>query len=343
MDNDGDLDLVGIGDEGVWVSLWDESSLNFAPSTLWVNDFGAGAPGNYSKDKHLRKLIDWDGDGLTDIVAFGETAIVWSKNCGNHSLRAPSDCSNGGSNTHAIISNGYGYADNWSKADHLRSFGDVDGNGYVDIIAIGSGGVYVLRNLGPGADGTVNTQLVTMDSATSGADYQTLEMDYGTAFTSLDAGVNNGNSFRLIADIDGDGRDDILNASGSRMLYALGQPGGYFSAPGEICNSSQPCFTPEQGWLPDNNLVFLEDINNDDKPDLVGFGDSAVYVALNQSSSGNVQFGDFKIWSGDFVYNTGWKISYPWAWGNGKSIDVYPRYLADVNQPRQPHWPPKST
>ncbi len=317
MDNDGDLDLVGFGGGGVWVSLWDENALAFTPvgTTTWVDNFGAGAPGNYSKSRHQRNLVDWDGDGLTDIVAFGEGGVIWSKNCGDNTLRAPASCGNGGATTFADISNDLGYSTGWRTDVHLRTFGDVDGNGLIDIIGFGNGAVVVLRNLGPDASGNVSTQLITMDANANDA----LEQPYGTAFTAIDANVNNGNAFRMIADIDGDGRADIVNAGRSRMLYSLGQVDGSFSKIGEICTSSVTCFTADQGWTPANHLVFLDDINNDGKPDLVGFGTSAVFVSLNQSSIGNVQFGAFKVWNSDFVYTKGWRVG------------THPRYLADVN------------
>ncbi len=316
MDNDGDLDLVGFGGSGVWVSLWDENALVFTPvGAAWVDNFGAEAPGNYSKSRHQRNLIDWDGDGLTDIVAFGEGGVVWSKNCGDNTLRAPASCGNGGGATYADITSEFGYSAGWRTDIHLRTFGDVDGNGLVDIIGFGNGAVLVLRNLGLDASGNVNTELVTMDGGANRA----LEQGYGTAFTSGDAGVTNSNAFRIIADIDGDGRADIVNVSGNRMLYSLGQIDGSFSPIGEICTSSEPCFTAAQGWTPANHLIFLEDVNNDNKPDLVGFGASAVFVSLNQSSIGNVQFGAFKVWNSDFVYNKTWRVG------------AHPRYLADVN------------
>ncbi len=315
MDNDGDLDLVGFGESSVWVSLWDETANAFTAATAWVSNFGAGAPGNFSKTRHQRNLVDWDGDGLTDIVAFGEGGVIWSKNCGDNTLRAPASCGNGGGATYADITNDFGYSKGWRTETHLRTFGDVDGNGLVDIIAFGNGAVLVLRNLGLDASGNVNTELVTMDGGANRA----LEQAYGTAFTSGDAGVKNSNAFRMIADIDGDGRADIVNSSGNRMLYSLGQIDGSFSPIGEICRSSEPCFTAAQGWTPANHLIFLEDVNNDGKPDLVGFGASAVYVSLSQSSVGNVQFGAFKIWNLDFVYNRTWRVR------------AHPRYLADVN------------
>ncbi len=320
MDNDGDLDLIGFGNDGVGVKAWDETNSvfndSFAFATIgstWLTGlYGADVGGgSWDKNRHPRYLVDYDADGLTDVVGIGEGAVVWSKNCGDGTLKAAAACGNVGVSTASEqLSNGFSANTGWDPALHFRAMADVDGNGLIDLVGAGAGAVFVLRNLGSSA-----TELVTMDQNA----VQTLEQSYGTAFTSGDAGNNNTNSFRMLADINGDGRADMVLSGGSRIIYTLGQNDGTFSPIGEICTSSEPCFTPAQGWVPDKHLIFLEDMNNDSLPDLVGFGSSAVYVSLNASTVSSVNYGPFKVWSSGYTYNQGWRV--------GQHL----RYLADVN------------
>lgn len=312
MDNDGDLDLVGFGDAGVGVALWDESINAFSAGATWLTgSYGAAAAGgSWNKTRHPRYLVDYDGDGLTDVVGIGEGAVVWSKNCGDDTLKAAAACGNAGDSTlFEQLSDGFTANTGWSSELHFRAMADVDGNGLIDLVGVGAGAVYVLRNLGS------STELVTMDENA----VETLEQGYGTAYTTVDAGNNNSNSFRMMADINGDGRADLLLSGGSRMFFSLGQLDGSFSAIEEICTNSEACFTPAQGWDPNRQLIFLEDISNDGLPDLVGFSNSAVYVSLNETNAGSVSFGEFKVWSTNYTYNQGWRV------------DQHPRYLADIN------------
>ncbi len=330
MDNDGDLDLVGFGDNGVSVALWDKHERNtgiitkgennktasvgaFLQGTTWISgSYGFGAAGgSWDKNRHPRYLVDYDDDGLTDVVGISEDAVVWSKNCGDGTLKAAAACGNAEDSTpFEQLSDGFAANTGWDPARHFRAMADVDGNGLIDLVGVGTGAVYVLRNLGGSA-----TELVTMNANA----VQTLELAYGTAFTSGDAGNNNSNSFRILGDINGDGRADLLLSGGNRMFFSLGQLDGSFSAIEEICTNAGPCFTPSQGWTPSNHLILLEDVSNDGLPDLVGFSDGAVYVSLNETSAGSVSFGSFKVWSSNFTYKQGWRV------------DKHPRYLADVN------------
>jgi len=312
MDNDGNLDLVGFGDDGVGVAVWDNDAGVFNGSSTWLTGlYGAGGDGgDWDKNAHPRFLTDYDGDGLTDVVGFGQGGVLWSKNCGDGTLQAAGACDGVGSATSEQLSTNFVVNSGWDPALHFRAMADVDGNGLVDIVGVGASAVFVLRNLGSGS-----TELVTMDSNA----VTTLEQGYGTAFTTGDAGITNRNAFRMQGDINGDGRADLLLSGGNRMFYSLGQNDGSFSAISEICTSSELCFTPAQGWTPSNHLIFLEDVNNDGLPDLVGFGYGAVYVSLNESVANAVSFGALKVWSSNYTYNTGWRV--------GQHL----RYLADVN------------
>ncbi|MEU6486163.1 FG-GAP-like repeat-containing protein [Streptomyces sp. NPDC046887] len=77
---DGNPDVVGFGDEGVWVShnLGDG---RFEQARLVCRGFGHGdAAGAWRVDRHPRFLADVTGDGRVDIVGFGGPGVYVARN-----------------------------------------------------------------------------------------------------------------------------------------------------------------------------------------------------------------------------------------------------------------------
>ncbi|AWI28189.1 FG-GAP-like repeat-containing protein [Streptomyces tirandamycinicus] len=77
---DGTPDIVGFGDEGVWVShhLGDG---RFEQAQLVCRGFGYGdAAGAWRVDRHPRFLADLTGDGRVDIVGFGGPGVYVARN-----------------------------------------------------------------------------------------------------------------------------------------------------------------------------------------------------------------------------------------------------------------------
>ncbi len=71
---DGRADIVGFGEDGVWVAR-SLGNGGFAAPELLVNNFGHSA-GGWRVDKHPRFVVDTTADGRADIVGFGD-AGVW--------------------------------------------------------------------------------------------------------------------------------------------------------------------------------------------------------------------------------------------------------------------------
>ncbi|MFE7451263.1 hypothetical protein [Streptomyces griseus] len=76
---DGTVDIVGFGDEGVWVSH--NSDGGFGRARLVCRGFGhhEGA-GGWRVDRHPRFLADVTGDGRVDIVGFGGPGVHVARN-----------------------------------------------------------------------------------------------------------------------------------------------------------------------------------------------------------------------------------------------------------------------
>ncbi|MFE5901863.1 FG-GAP-like repeat-containing protein [Streptomyces sp. NPDC056488] len=134
--NDGAVDVVGFGPQGVVVSRG-RGDGTFEPSKLVLNDFGTHQ--GWTGRKHLRLLADVTGDGTPDIVGFGDEGVWVAHNLGDGRFEQAQ-----------LVCRGFGYDDDagaWRVDHHPRFLADVTGDGRVDIVGFGGPGVYVARNL----------------------------------------------------------------------------------------------------------------------------------------------------------------------------------------------------
>ncbi|GAB2923782.1 FG-GAP-like repeat-containing protein [Streptomyces sp. NPDC058869] len=80
LTGDGTPDIVGFGDEGVWVAHA-LSDGRFDQAQLVCRGFGYGdAAGAWRVDRHPRFLADLTGDGRADIVGFGGPGVYVARN-----------------------------------------------------------------------------------------------------------------------------------------------------------------------------------------------------------------------------------------------------------------------
>jgi len=116
---------------------------------------------------------------------------------------------------------------------------------------------------------------------------------------------------RFIADIRNVGRCDIVGFGDAGVFVSQNNGGGNF-APGRLVFND---FGYDQGWRIERHLRFLAPVTGDGRQDIVGFGDSYVYVSLN---NGNGTFGPIKPVLNDLSYAQGWRI------------ESHLRFLADL-------------
>ncbi|NUT01790.1 MAG: matrixin family metalloprotease, partial [Sphingomonas sp.] len=297
VNGDGRADIVGFGNDGVYVALGNASG-SFNPSQVASLNFGfsAGAGGWTSNNTYPRELADVNNDGRADIVAFGEggTYVALGQANGTFGAAFVATAQFGRSTA----------AGGWTSDDRYhRALGDVNGDGRADIVGFGNDGVYV-------ALGQANGTFAAAQVGSANFGY-----NVGAG------GWTSDNTYpRVLADVNGDTRADIVAFGEGGTYVALGQANGTFGAPiiatGEFGRS-----TPAGGWT-SNDVYYREmaDVNNDGRADIVGFGQSAVYVALGQA---NGTFAASQVVSGNFG-------SGPEAGGWG-SQDTFPRHLADIN------------
>jgi hypothetical protein len=120
---------------------------------------------------------------------------------------------------------------------------------------------------------------------------------------------------RLLADVNGDGRADIVGFGAGGVSVSLATGNGHFAAP----TNETGTFGASGGWSSENNYPrLLADVNGDHMADIVGFGAGGVSVSL---ATGNGHFAAPINDTGNFGFSAG-------GW---TSQDLYPRALGDVN------------
>eukprot|EP00358_Blepharisma_japonicum_P002471 CAMPEP_0202955118 /NCGR_PEP_ID=MMETSP1395-20130829/51489_1 /ASSEMBLY_ACC=CAM_ASM_000871 /TAXON_ID=5961 /ORGANISM="Blepharisma japonicum, Strain Stock R1072" /LENGTH=148 /DNA_ID=CAMNT_0049671317 /DNA_START=429 /DNA_END=875 /DNA_ORIENTATION=- len=78
MNNDGKADIIGFGSAGIYIAY--SNGKHFEEPFLAFSSFGAvsnGGGGN-SYDRHPRLVMDVTGDGLFDIIGFGNSGTFVS-------------------------------------------------------------------------------------------------------------------------------------------------------------------------------------------------------------------------------------------------------------------------
>ncbi|MFH9266688.1 FG-GAP-like repeat-containing protein [Streptomyces sp. NPDC017546] len=134
--SDGVPDIVGFGPQGVTVARG-RGDGTFEPSQLVLNDYGQAQ--GWTGEKHPRLLADVTGDGIPDIVGFGNEGVWVSHNKGDGTFEQA-----------LLVCRGFGYNDDagaWRVDRHPRFLTDITGDGRVDIVGFGGLGVHVARNL----------------------------------------------------------------------------------------------------------------------------------------------------------------------------------------------------
>jgi hypothetical protein len=279
----GYCDIVGFGEGGVVVSK-NDGNAKFNPVYLALNDFGYTA-GGWRLDRHLRFLGDVTGNGLPDIVGFGESHVFIGRNKGDGTF-AP---------VQAVINNFCYSAGGWRVDQHPRFIADLTGDGKVDVIGCGAAGVYVSLNQGNGTFGSVNLVV----------------NNFGTA-----QGWKVDQHPRYIADLTGDKRGDIVGFGDAGVYVSYNNGNGTFQPAKLVINN----FGVQQGWQVSKHPRYVVDLTGDGCADVIGFGESNVYVSYNDGKGG---FGPVQTLLSTFAYNNG-------QW----SVDKTVRYLANLDQNR---------
>ncbi|WP_054107836.1 FG-GAP-like repeat-containing protein [Novosphingobium sp. AAP83] len=249
VNGDGRADIIGFGVAGTLVSLAGANGA-FAGPVLAAMNFGANQ-GWTTQARFARTVGDINGDGKADIIGFGNAGVIVSLGNGDGTFR----------NANLVMAN-FGVVQGWtSDGQFHRTVGDVNGDGFDDIIGFGNDGVIVALSRG---DGTF-------------ADGKLVLRDFGK-----DQGWPSMEAFpRQVGDVNGDGFDDIIGFGSAGTYIAYGQADGRFSA----AQLDLENFGTRQGWSSDT--VYhraLADLDNDGRDDIAGFGAAGVMVAYSHGT-----------------------------------------------------------
>ena len=239
---------------------------NFGPAQ--VADIGEAGESNFTVNsggwtnlnQYPRTLADVNGDGLADIVGFGQTSVFVSLSEGDGSFGEAQNVLD------AFTPDNGGWT---SQNQFYRTAADVNGDGRFDLVGFGADSVFV--------------SLSQEDGTFSEAQVADIGGEGSSNFTVNSGGWTSQDQYpRAVADIDGDGRDDIIGFGQDSIFYALSEGDGSFTE-SEILNlEGASNFTiGAGGWTRQGQFPrFLDDINGDDKADIVGFGSESVFAAL---------------------------------------------------------------
>lgn len=247
----------------------------------WTTEFGWKNGWDHSTYQ-ARSVADINGDGRYDMIGFGSTKTVFALSDGEKFVTQ---------NKQSMFSKEQGY-DSIEKT--LRMMGDVNADGKQDIIGFGYNYIQV--------------------GVSGGEKFKDTE-NWSQKLTYNNGRWDNLQNIRTIADINGDGRSDIVGF-GTTMLHVLFSEGDKFSEP----KSYDKWFTKQDGY--DSVRYFPRmtgDVNGDGRSDIVGFRkDGEVQVGLSHSDG----IDEPVTWTNDFKALEGDK-----SWDPGKN----PRYVQDVN------------
>ena len=322
---------------GVELSLHNQ----FASSgNILVSNFAVGAGGWSSQNQYPRHVADVNGDGFNDIVGFGQAGVLVSFGSANGSFSVASQ----------VLAN-FGQASGWSSDNQFhRELADVNGDGRADIVGFGVAGTLVALARADGSFGDPITGVTNFGTSQGWAtqegyarvtgdvngDGKADIIGFGTAGTLVSLGNGDGTfqsakfalanfgvqqgwtsdnaSHRTVADVNGDGRDDLIGFGTAGTYVALAKADGTFEASRLAVGN----FGRDQGWSSQDSFArAVADVNGDGYADIVGFGVAGTYVSYGQA---NGSFTAARLDMSDFGANQGWT-----------SDNIFHRELADIN------------
>lgn len=243
VNGDDRADVVGFANDGVYVSL--STGSGFTTPTNWVASYGLSS-GGWQVPYHPRYMADVNADGMDDVVGFADDG-VWVSTSNGSAFSAPS----------RWIA-GFGYvAGGWRVDRHPRFLSDVNGDGRADVVGFADDGVYVATSTG-----------------TSFAGASRWVAAYGA---SLGFGAwSVAHHPRFLADVNGDGMDDVVGFAGSGVFVAT-STGTAFTSP--IVPWVMTYGNTNGGWQVAFHPRMMADVDGDGRADIVGFGNAGVYVS----------------------------------------------------------------
>ena len=223
----------------------------FNPVASWNTNYCFND--SWAVDRHPRVMADVNGDRRADIVGFGDAGTYVS-------------ISTGGSFSAASLwSTSFGYnnaSGGWRVERHPRLLADMNADGRADIVGFGEAGVYISYISGSAFTAPGAVKIANFGAGAAGGSWEIARHP------------------RMTADVDGDGRQDVVGFGDAGTLIARSTGtgldpvvyGSYLYGYGALSG----------GWRTETHPRLLGDLNNDGRADVIGCGDSATYGALSR-------------------------------------------------------------
>ena len=255
VDGEYGADAIGFGNAGVYVGLSDRYSFRstvYSPNYFGYN--GRQPNGGWRVDKHVRtvgkvgKINSNESHQCYDLVGFGDKGVLVGLSRGNGQFKFSTWINKFGNN--------HGYSPSPSDYDPIRLVGDVDGDGYDDVVGFGKKGVEVGISNG-------SNKFIYKGYWIHNFGYE----NYAGGWKKIHP--------RFLADVNGDGKKDIVGFGNSGVLVSL-STGHTFMEPQTFPNFGAQ--NNAGGWSIDKHVRTLADVDNDGREEIVGFGNRSVYI-----------------------------------------------------------------
>lgn len=254
VDGKNGLDIVGFGPNGVEVALSNGDGSFSDAKLVWPSAYSEKSLWSSNKDLP-RRLADVNGDGRADIIGFADDHISFALGNTDGTFTAVPEW------VRNIPFTKNAFSDQ-SQEKNLREVADVNGDKISDLIAFTDDGVKVALGKRSGNGGL---EFSAPLAALAG-------------YHSADGWTSNDKTPRMVADINGDGRADIVGFSSNHFSWALGQADGTFKHDRLIFGDH---FSEKGGWASNGSTPrMLADMNGDGRADIVGFGSDGVYIGF---------------------------------------------------------------
>jgi hypothetical protein len=297
VDGDGLADLVGISHDTVYVAR--STGQGFAPREAWSAPGELGASrfvdGDAWGSQGEARMVDVDADGLDDVVIFAPEGVLVGLNLGD-SFAPPALWT---------VEFGSGSDSPFYFSPRSRHFGDVDGDGLLDLVGFTSQDTWVAFSTGDGFEpaivgrpefahawGAVEHRFLADVDGDGDDDL----VAFGSTHVRIGRGSSEGigaeeywlshfgawqrdfrNDMRIVEDLNGDGLADLLisDAQGVSAWHSKGDGLGERMVLGYGFTTGPNEYWSNHGRTPRS----LSDVDGDGEKELVGFGQDAVIVA----------------------------------------------------------------
>jgi hypothetical protein len=272
LTGNGRADLIGFGEDGVWVALGNGDG-TFGPIKHGIGNYGYDQ--HWRVDRHPRMLAHLTTSGYADIVGFGTDGVWVALGNGDGTFSEP--------HANPVLHN-FGYQQHWRVDRHPRFVSKVTDSPGDDIVGFGTDGVWVALGNGDGTFSEPQPEPVLHD--------------FGYA-----QGWRIDRHPRMLADIRGIGINDVVGFHDDGVSVALGNGNGKFSEP--LHNPVLNNFATQQSWKVSEHPRVMANLTSSGRADIVGFGDAGVWTAV---SDGRGHFGDATFALENFGVQQGWKV-----------------------------------